>query len=261
MYRPNLFQRIFTVVTAIIVATAPLTATANTKYHVIVDPGHGGKDSGAIHGSIRESEIALKVGRELAQLINESEEFKATLTRKDDKFVTLDHRTKVANEQKADLFVSIHCNSSEAPQAKGVEFYFLNQLPPEEDVLFLASKENDSSDQPSVLPIRKKYTGNVGQILEDLVRNHNIMISGDLVKDLKKSWQAPNKGHLRLQQAPFRVLSNVEMPSTLVEIGFITNPQEGSWLADKVTHKQIARNIFEGIKSFKEKLDKTKQTQ
>lgn len=233
--------------------TLALTAQA-APLHVMLDPGHGGVDRGAVRGEHKESEIALKVANEVAALLRQNTDFKVSLTRTADTKVSLDRRAQMAKEAHADLFVSIHLNSSPDSKAHGKEIYFQNQLPADEDALFLASRENEdeeataSKDDPSKSDLKS--------ILEDLDRNHRIFTSSQLSKTLLETWDA-SPTHQRsttraIRQAPFRVVSKTTMPAVLVEIGFISNPHEGARLAEIATQKSIAKSLYDGLVKYRE---------
>ena len=236
--------------TALFVATTAHAA----PLHVMLDPGHGGVDRGAVRGALQESEIALKVANETAELLRNDPRFRVSMTRTADTKVSLDRRADMAKEVKADLFVSIHLNSSPDSKAHGKEIYFQNQLPADEDALFLASRENDETE-----PTAQKDDANksdLKNILEDLDRNHRIFTSSRLSKTLLETWDAspsPLRSTTRaIRQAPFWVVSRTSMPSVLVEIGFISNAHEGPRLAETATQKSIAKSLYDGLVKYRE---------
>lgn len=225
--------------------------------HVIVDPGHGGMDTGAKRGSLKEADITLKVGKLLYQLLKKDKRFEASLTRWSDKDLDLSDRADIANAHKGDLFVSIHVNASKNGTAKGAEFYFQNLLPPDEESIFLASRENliaspqDSGSQK----ISPKV--DLASILEDLTRNFRIRQSAILSKSFAKSWRGNIKlRHQKIRQAPFFVVSNLKIPSVLVELGFISNRRESKKLAKRQTQIRLAKNLYKGLIHYKETMDK-----
>lgn len=236
-------------------------ASASNKFHVIVDPGHGGSDSGATKGKIREAEIALSVGKELHSLLEKSRNYRVTLTRTKDETVPLAHRTKMARDLKADLFLSIHCNSNLDQRAYGPEFYFPNQLPPEEETLFLANKENESEAEAVVELEEKKQISSLNTIIDDLKKTYHLILSRDLASHYKRTWTNDfNTRRSHIRQGPFQVLHNVNMPSLLVELGFLTNSREAHWLNNPETHKELALTLYKGIQNIKEKIDKHKES-
>lgn len=245
---------------AFLLLSLPAFGAASPALHVMVDAGHGGVDKGAVRGHLHESEIALKVANELAQLLREdSQRFKVSMTRTTDTKVSLKSRTEMAKDAKADLFVSIHLNSSVDARARGKEIYFQNQLPAEEDVLFLASRENTEEEEtlPKTESKNEPFSSrtDLKRILEDLNRNQRILSSSKLSKILLETWETKHPalrfGSRAIRQAPFQVVSSIAVPSVLVEIGFISHAQEGPLLAQATYQKQVARSLYEGLIKYR----------
>ncbi len=230
-------------------------------FHVIVDPGHGGYDHGAVSKDLRgvtESMIALHVAQLLKQELKNTDGYKVTLTRDSDRYISLEDRSDLATQLKGDLFISIHVNASRDHRVHGKEIYFQNQLPPDEESLFLANQENQG--KTSARSQQKRFS-DVDSIVDDLERNHRIFLSAKLSEFLHMNWSGQNARHSRpIRQAPFHVISNVPMPSALVEIGYISNTNEAKRLIQPDYQKNIATRIFAGIKQFKEFMDKTART-
>ena len=230
--------------------------------HVLVDPGHGGVDTGAVRGKLKEAEIALKVSLKLVELLKKDGRFKVSMTRDSDTQVSLARRTQIARESGADVFLSVHLNSSNDPRAHGKEFYFQNQIPADEEALLVASRENLEESGTEVTARHEKLSsgGDVKLILEDLHRNHRVRASAELSKILLENWiaagHANRLGSRSIRQAPFQVVSNVEIPSVLVELGFLTNAVEGPQLATASYQNELAKSLFEGLVKFKETVDK-----
>jgi N-acetylmuramoyl-L-alanine amidase len=228
------------------------------KVTVMIDPGHGGEDDGAFHFDVKEKNVALKVALELKQLLLKDGRFVPTLTRETDVFVPLDDRSRLAEEQKADVFISIHANSNNSKRVRGTEFYFENQIATDEESLFLANRENSSRQDPSSTPGPTGHNPDLANILSDLARTDHLVMSQQLSQHLLESFQKTLNVKTRaLRQAPFRVLS-VTMPATLIELGFLSNETEAKWLNDATTQQMLARSIYDGIRAFKEKLDKNR---
>jgi N-acetylmuramoyl-L-alanine amidase len=222
---------------------------------VVIDPGHGGTDAGAVYGPAKESEIALKVALHLKSLIDQSPDFSASLTRESDRNVTLQERVKIAESEKGEIFLSIHANASTDQRARGVEFYFQNHLPPDEETLFLASTENqiiNEVHESQETGLSKK--GDVLAILEDLKRTHKMKTSYILSDKLLSAWGKRSSDSLR--QAPFFVVSRTSIPSVLIELGFISNPKESQKLVQSDYQREIAHKIFKGLVEYKEMVDK-----
>lgn len=242
-------------------AAAPLT--------VIVDAGHGGHDHGTVRSGVMESDITLAVSRELHALLKKDKRFQVSLTREGDASVTLSRRARMAKEKKADIFLSIHVNSSPDPRARGAEFYFQNQLPPDEESMFLAHQEqaNESGESDKDGPLtydfidRTKYPTEIAAIATDLLDSDRVLRSSELSKTLKLSWKGSRKSKSNsVRQAPFYVLNQMRMPSSLVELGFLTNTEDFQELTDVNAQKRMAADLHRGLVAYKESIDKSLQS-
>ncbi|MDO5575457.1 MAG: N-acetylmuramoyl-L-alanine amidase [Fibrobacter sp.] len=252
----------------LMVAIRPLKAKAlvaapkvsKRKMVIVIDPGHGGKDPGAIGvDGIKEKDVVFGISKQLAELLKKREDITVHLTRTTDIFIPLRDRTKFANDKKADLFVSVHANaisgnSKKKESTKGYKFYFLSQAKNEEDKL-AAMRENaviELEEQP------QNY-GNLQNVLIDLAGNEYLKESQDICILLDQKFNASVKAipklHLGVGQANFWVLNGAFMPSVLVEAGFITNSSEAKLLADKKYQKKIALAIYDAIDSFKKEYE------
>ncbi len=268
-------RRFFAQASIAVCAASPLAVPADfasaSGRKIILDPGHGGQDTGASHGSTVESEIALQISK-----LIEAELVKAghvvVMTRSKDEAVSLERRAALANESKGDLFVSIHLNASTDPRAEGKEFYFQNQLAVDEAALFLANRENHGLEEdrvqkaglraaeaariPELKIANNAVRTDVRNILEDLDRNVRIRDSSELAKFLYREWQNSDASKLTrsslrgIRQAPFFLVSNVAMPSVLVEVGFLTNPKESARLKKPDYQSSIAVSLATGIDRF-----------
>lgn len=214
--------------------------------NLVIDAGHGGRDPGAIGFGLQEKKVALKIARYLKKVFNrERPDIKVSLTRNQDKFIPLDQRPLIAKRRGADLFVSIHLNAHKEEWVSGVETYFLN-LTTDASAIQVAARENASS---------AKQINDLNGILMDLLRDSNILESGKLARTLQTSLisklrvKYPVK-NLGVKQAPFMVLIGAEMPSVLIEAGFITNKRENRRLRSSRYLKSIAEGIYLGLKSY-----------
>lgn len=230
---------------------------------VLIDPGHGGKDQGAVRGNTIESQIALEVSRELYAMLVKDKRFEAKLSRVGDTWLSLFERAHVAREFKSEVLLSIHVNSSPDHNVRGAEIYFQNQLPPDQHSLYLAHRESHSDDaDPRAGPkypfiLARADSQEVKTILQDLLDSRRLITSSKLASSLKETWSGPRaNARSAIRQAPFFVLSQLPIPSALVEIGFLSNDQERNQLETPSTRKQMARNLYEGLIKFKESLDK-----
>ena len=225
---------------------------------VMIDPGHGGYDSGAVRGSTKESDIALKVSRLLRDKLSHDSSFLVDMTRSTDKNISLNARVKMAERAHSDLFLSIHLNTNPDPRAKGVELYFQNHLPPDEETFFLAASENrNESPSEAVNPVASAdeptKKNDIASIIEDLERNHRLVTSHDLSVQLLKAWN-PSHHNISIRQAPFHVVSRTTIPAVLVELGFISNPKEAEKLNTEAYQAEIADKIYQGLLLYKSSL-------
>lgn len=228
----------------------------NTIDLIVIDPGHGGEDNGAIGRRFtKEKDIALKISRELAKLIRKDKFFKVILTRDKDEFITLEERAGIANRAQADLFISIHTNANISRQARGSQVFFL--APAKNDgARALAQAENASflTNQGSV---DVSGRDDLSMIVNDMIQNVYEEVSADLSSiiqsEFQKSLGIPSRG---VDQAAFVVLNQVYMPSALVEVAFISNSTEEKLLRDKKFRKKVAKSIYEGLKRFKRKYER-----
>jgi N-acetylmuramoyl-L-alanine amidase len=235
---------------------APLT--------VMIDPGHGGRDHGAVKNGIFESDITLAVSRQLRDLLKKDRRFQVLLSREDDSSVSLYRRAVLAKSKKADLFLSIHVNSSPDLRAKGAEFYFQNQLSPDQESMLLAHKENVAEEGEVVQPLtysfldQNSYEPEVAAIVNDLLDGDRVWKSSELSKALKLKWRGTRKSkNNSVRQAPFYVLNQMRTPSTLVELGFLTNTDDYVDLNNPDVQKKMAEDLYHGLIAYKDSIDKS----
>ena len=239
---------------ALLTAARPAGAAADPGSLVVVlDPGHGGKfpHDGA-HGprGLIEKDVALSVTLKLKALL-EAQGATVVLTREGDDDVPLAQRAQIANQSSGDLFLSIHCNSMESREdrkvTRGVETYFLSPDPTDQEAKMLAVMENGS---PGGLPLPRTADPLSG-ILADLAlgqaRNDSAQLAQIIHHDVIHGTLAVSRG---VRQAPFLVLSGTRMPSVLVEIGFISHPQEGRLLGKEDYQEQVALALAAGVRDF-----------
>lgn len=235
----------------------PAGTKASEVFQVILDPGHGGHDAGATRGHIKEADIALSVSHRIRQELDGKNGIRIALTRDTNQAISLMQRSEMAKRLRGDLFISIHANSNLDTRVHGAEFYFKSQLPPEEESLFLASREN-SVDPETILDSEpKNRPAGLAAIKEDLETTYHLYMSRELGRALKTKWMEDHGvKSAKVRQGPFHVISHVPMPSLLVELGFISNPQESRWLASTETQSKLAISIAKGIVLIKEQMDK-----
>jgi N-acetylmuramoyl-L-alanine amidase len=224
----------------------PISSARESRWHVIIDAGHGGKDPGATGPSgLVEKDVVLDIAIRLRDLMRRELPWRVTLTRDTDVFIPLEERTAIANSAGADLFVSIHANAAERSEAHGIETYFLD-LASDEQSMRVAARENAT-------PLSK--VNDLQHILRDLLmtskRNESSLLAGSVQRAMVQAPPAgKNSRDLGVKHAPFLVLMGAEMPAILIEAGFISHPVEERRLADPKHRAQVARAIFEGIKDY-----------
>ncbi len=224
-----------------------------TPYRIVVDPGHGGKDTGASLNNIKESEITLQISKKIREQFQGTPNIEVYLTRENDSIVPLFERAELSKQKKADLFLSIHANSSPDLSARGAEFYFQSQMPPDEETLFLANRENNEVATSSEV----KDKGDLNTIIEDLQKTGHVYSSQIFAETLLKNWKKDFKARSQpIRQGPFHVLVNVPIPSVLIEVGFITNTKDRDNLSLPHKQQRIAEIIFNSVIEYKEKMDK-----
>lgn len=217
---------------------------------IVIDPGHGGHDPGTKSRGLSEADLVLDVARRLEALLLNEPGVEVTLTRRTDVFVPLEERTAMANREGADLFLSIHANSSRNQKAGGVETYFLN-FASNPDAEAVAARENSASGRTmhSLPDIVRAITLNNKL---DESRDFATLVQRAMIENLSKA-----QGGVRdrgVKQAPFVVLIGAGMPSVLAEIAFMTNSQEGKLLKTPAYRQRIAESLFQGIRRYQRSL-------
>ncbi|MDD4050280.1 MAG: N-acetylmuramoyl-L-alanine amidase [candidate division Zixibacteria bacterium] len=223
---------------------------------IVVDAGHGGKEYGAIgrKWGTREKDITLDIARELAKLLRKDNTFKVIMTRNKDEVVPLNTRAKIANDARADMFVSIHCNASTKKTAHGFQVFYL--APAKNDsARAVAQAENAPFlvDDPS---LKTSGDGDLAVILNDMIQTEFLAESADLAymmdMEMRKNITLKSRG---VDHAGFVVLNRVYMPSNLVETAFISNVDEEKLLRSKDFRKKSAQAIYNAIKRFQAKYE------
>jgi N-acetylmuramoyl-L-alanine amidase len=218
---------------------------------VVIDPGHGGHDQGTQGPKgLVEKELVLDVALRVGKLIEEHMGAEVIYTRSDDTFVPLDGRTALANEKKADLFLSIHANSSPFPRIAGVETFYLN-FTDSKEALDVAARENASS-QKSIFELQ--------DIIQKITLHEKLDESKEFARRLQASLYSLSSRNLPAQKnrgvkkAPFVVLIGANMPSVLAEIGFVSNPREEALLKKPDYRQKVADSLYRGLSRYAESL-------
>ena len=214
---------------------------------IVIDPGHGGHDTGTIgpHG-LEEKDLVLDVGRRLGKLLQTRLGADVVYTRKDDTFIPLETRTAIANQDQADLFVSIHANSSRDPDARGVETYYLN-FTSSAEALDVAARENAASDK-SVYELQ--------DLVKKIALKEKIEESREFAANVQRALhsglaaKSPGIRDRGVKKAPFIVLIGANMPSILAEISFVSNPGDERRLQTSDYRQRIAESLYRGISKY-----------
>ena len=214
---------------------------------IVIDPGHGGHDTGTIGpNGLYEKDLVLDVSKRLGKLLEARLGADVVFTRRDDTFIPLETRTAIANQEQADLFVSVHANSSHDPDARGVETYYLN-FTSSPEALEVAARENAASD---------KSIHELQDLVKKIALKEKIEESREFASDVQQSLHsglaAKNPGirDRGVKKAPFVVLIGANMPSILAEISFISNPGDEKRLRGPEYRQRIAESLYRGISRY-----------
>ena len=215
---------------------------------IVIDAGHGGHDTGTIGPTgLMEKDLCLDVSLRLGKIIQQRlPSADVVFTRNDDTFIPLERRTEIANEAKADLFISVHANSSQDHKARGIETYYLN-FTGSSDAMEVASRENALS---------ANGVHDLQDIVAKIARSEKIEESRDLatmIQDsLSKHMENLNRGDRNrgVRKAPFVVLIGADMPSVLAEISFLSNPSDEKWLKNPENRQRVADGLYRGIETY-----------
>ena len=233
---------------------ATLTRTLGLKIsRIVIDPGHGGYDTGTIGpGGLMEKDLCLDVALRLGKIIEQRlPGAEVVYTRADDTFIPLEERTQIANEKKADLFLSIHANSSRDHAARGVETYYLN-LKGSPEAMEVAARENATSQE---------NVSDLQELVKKIARNEKIDESREFAEDIQDSLsrriqrtskRVINRG---VRKAPFAVLIGANMPSVLAEISFLSNPSDEQLLKRGEYRQRLAEGLYQGVVSYLQSLN------
>jgi len=256
----SIFKSTFLITIGLLVAIsaqAIATVSKNKPMVVVIDPGHGGKDPGAISKGIQEKDVVLAIGLKLGKYINETfPEVKVVYTRSTDIFVPLIDRSRIANKNKADLFISLHANTCGTASTGGTETFVLG-LHRSNENLDVAKKEN------SVILLEDNYKSTyenfdpnssesyiMFELVQDNYLDQRLSFADDIQRQFKNRLENSNRG---VKQAGFLVLRQSSMPSVLVETGFVSNPADANKLKSEEGQQVIAHSIFEAFRRFRAK--------
>lgn len=223
---------------------------------IVIDPGHGGHDPGSLGDGIREAELVLDVALRLEKLLEQEAGVDVVMTRRTDEFIELEDRTRIANKQNADLFLSIHANSSRKRTAQGIETFVLNFANTTEAEEVAARENAIAKGSMRQLPdIVKAITlNNKADESRDLAE----IVQSNLVTRLRRTeGDLPDRG---IKQAPLVVLIGASMPSVLAEIGFVSTPAEGARLKTSKYRQEVAEALRDAVVRYQRSLKGTTAT-
>ena len=209
---------------------------------VVIDPGHGGDDHGTISANgLLEKDIVLDVGIRLGRLL-QSLGAEVVYTRAGDYFLPLEARTAMANREQADLFISIHANSSPDGTIRGVETYYLN-FTSSPDALAVAQREN---------AVNQKSLGDLRGVVQKIAQQEKLYESREFATTVQQSMARafPGERNRGVKEAPFMVLAGATMPAILTEISFLTNPEEERRLLDPAYRQRLAEGLYAGVSEY-----------
>jgi N-acetylmuramoyl-L-alanine amidase len=255
-----------TITTAIVMLITSMTLTAGNNFTIVIDAGHGGYDKGAKGSYSLEKDINLSVALKLGALLSDNcKNVDVVYTRTSDKYLTLQERADKANKANGDLFISIHTNSVDGAgreRVRGAATYTLGLYKTEENFA-VAKREN------SVIELEKDYTKTyhgfdpnstesyiIFEITQDKHMQQSVKLAQGIQQQLVKTADRSNKG---VRQAGFWVLAKTTMPSVLVELGFICNPNEEAFLNSKKGQEELAQAMYNAIVEYKSGIDKQRK--
>ena len=243
----------FVLLSFILFVPSTLFAQQSIPFKVVLDAGHGGKDPGTMRGSIREKDIVLDVVLRLGKLLEQHNSVKVVYTRKTDVFIELRERANIANKAKANLFISVHCNGVKSTAAKGTETFVMGMsrtdtnldiAKKENGVIFLEDDYNqkykgfDPNNPETLLGLKILQEEFLGQSIE-------------LASEIEKNFVQGNRFSRGVKQQPIWVLDATVMPGVLIELGFVSHPEEGLYISSEAGKDEMAQSIYNAIITYK----------
>lgn len=233
----------------------PRSPYAKDRKHIVVlDAGHGGADPGAVSGSTYEKHVTLSVARELRRQLEETGKYKVVMTRDSDKYIRLHERLNIARTEKADLFISIHADKIDRKDVRGASIYTLSRQASDAETARLAERENNAGIVAGV--DLASESEDVAGILLDLAMREKMNESSLLAKFLESAFRSKNVKLLpnSHRSAGFAVLKAPDVPSVLIEVGFLSNPVEVKMLGSAEFQRRISGAIVEGVDAYFRKI-------
>lgn len=243
----------FVLLSFILFVPSTLFAQQSNSFKVVLDAGHGGKDPGTMRGNIREKDIVLDVVLRLGKLLEQHNGVKVFYTRKTDVFIELRERANIANKAKANLFISVHCNGVKSTAAKGTETFVMGMsrtdtnldiAKKENGVIFLEDNYNqkykgfDPNNPETLLGLKILQEEFLGQSIE-------------LASEIEKNFVQGDRFSRGVKQQPIWVLDATVMPGVLIELGFVSHPEEGLYISSDAGKDEMAQSIYNAIITYK----------
>lgn len=256
--RNYMFKRLVWSFLACVLFISPFSINAQLTgcKTVVIDAGHGGKDPGCSGKKSKEKTVCLGIALKLGKLIEEKyKDVNVIYTRKSDKFIELDERAKIANKNKADLFICIHANANNSAKPRGAETYVLG-LHKTDDQKAIANREN------AVIELESGNKDKYKKLTPDMLIARTMQLSVYLnqsiifANNIQKEFKAIGRYNRGVKQAGFVVLYKTTMPSVLIETGFLTNPSDEKFLYQKEGQEKMAKGIFNAFVKYKTDRDK-----
>ncbi|MGB0405453.1 MAG: N-acetylmuramoyl-L-alanine amidase family protein, partial [Fusobacterium sp.] len=240
--KKNIFYRVSTRKNPYRVVVDLSKSKRNKQYTVVIDPGHGGKDPGAVGNGLKEKDLVLSIGKYLRKELNK--DFNVVMTRDTDEFITLQNRSKIANGLQANLFISLHINSSTSTKMNGMEIFYFSKKS-SSYARKIAKFENSFAEKYG------EDTKKIVQIVTDISYNNNkaesMKLAEKLNNDLSKRMKMKNR---KIHGANFAVLRGVNCPGILIETGFIRNKSDSRKLKNRTNRKIIAKEIAKHVRKY-----------
>jgi len=219
-----------------------------SKITIVIDPGHGGEDSGAVGPHcLKEKDVVFSIAGKLADIFAEKTNYNIYLSRYEDYYITLENRSQLSNKLSADIFISIHANAAPRTAAEGVETFYFSNHTSDNEAKFAANLENKWAESTGEIKKNKTVNSIVSDMLQTRVSNESAKLANIIQKNIIDITSEFNRGTKR---ANFWVLKGTKMPAILIETGFISNEDEEEKLSSPKYQNKIAEGIFKGIMKF-----------
>ena len=248
--------RVFLITCLLLLSATAHAETEQVKLRhvqrVIIDPGHGGDNTGCMgfHG-VYEKFVTLPIALRIAEQLRMTTDAEVLLTREDDHFLGLRDRTRFANTEQADIFLSIHINASPHPSVQGVETYFLSTDSASTEIAALVDREQSTAEATSAVDLKVERKKDLDRILLDMQLGAAHALSETLAASIQRQMvRAVESQDRGVKQAPFAVLKESHCPAVVIECGFLTHAREGIRLLSDTYQKKLATGIVDGIIAY-----------